>query len=305
MKHLIPAIALSGAKNIHTLIENRRVHTLAHCELNIFETYEAADAVPLRFNDFVVTSMLRGRKVMHLYDHHTFDYLPGETVIIPSGELMQIDFPEADTNNPTQCIALAIDHDKIRQTTHMLNERYPKENIWQLSYNDYHFRQDAPLAEIINRLIHICSGPDTDKDILTDLALQELIIRIIQTQNLNSATESYNKPGSSSQPLNYVIEYIKSNLSEKLTVDQLCRMACMSKVHFHRTFKKEFGISPLAFILHERIRQAKRLLTQEGISIGEISYQLGFMDTNYFQRQFKKTEGVTPGQFRLLTITDK
>ena len=294
----IKPVKLSDEKDLKTLVENRTAYTLEQCELNVFETHTTSFHVPLTFNDLVVTSMLRGKKVMHLFDKSGFDYLPGESVIVPPKVTMKIDFPEANHYNPTQCIALAIDNFHIQQTIYDLNERYPKTlsgQGWQLNYDQFHFYNNEEIAHLINKLIRVCSSSMPDKDVLADLALKELVVRIIQTQHLHASDQ---QGFNNSNPLSYIIGYINANIHQKIQIGDLSDKACMSKATFYRVFKREFGISPLDYILREKINRAKHLLLNTNQKVIAISYELGFADVNYFIRYFKKTEGPTPMQFR-------
>ncbi len=302
-KTLLHTPVLSNEKSLKTLVENRTVYSLNNCELNLFETYQESQLVPLKFNDLVVTSMLRGKKVMHLFDDPEFEYLPGETVIIPSNVEMKIDFPEASKHNPTQCLALAIDHFKINETLQFLNERYPKEgqnNFWKLDYDNYFFYNNIELASTINKLIKECMSSSITKDALADLTLQELLVRIIQTQTAKSIDT--NKLTDKNNPMVPVLEYIRANIRESINLKELSDKACMSPTSFYRYFKRELGMSPIEFILSEKIKQAKQLLKDPNVQINEVSYASGFEDSNYFIRIFKKYEGVTPKQYQLMNL---
>ena len=292
-------------KSLKTLVENRTAYTLEKCELNVFETYQATALVPLTFNDFVVTSMLRGKKVMHLYDQVGFEYLPGETVLVPAGVTMNIDFPDASANNPTQCIALAIDHQKIDNTLSFLNEKYPRlgNDYWSFSKNNYHFQNSIEIASLLNKIISICSSSLPLKDILADLNLQELIVNIIQSQNRMDLTQLDGVSNLNANPLAYITGFIKANITEDIKLGVLSEKACMSKATFYRSFKKEYGISPLEYILSEKIKLAKALLSNPKNSIKSVAFECGFHDVNYFARLFKKMESITPGQFQLISTT--
>ena len=295
---------LTNEKSLKTLVENRTVYNLNHCELNLFETYTSSNLVPLKFNDLVVTSMLRGKKVMHLFDTPSFEYLPGETVMIPSNVEMKIDFPEASLKNPTQCLALAIDQSKINTTLQFLNERYPKEGnnqFWQLNHQNYYFYNNVELATTINKLIKECMSTSITKDALADLTLQELLIRIIQTQTAKAIDDgAFADPNS---PITEVLDYIRRNISENISLKNLSDKACMSTTSFYRFFKRELGMSPIEFVIQEKIRHAKKLLKNPTIQINEVCYLAGFDDSNYFIRLFKKHEGITPKQYQLLYVS--
>jgi AraC-like DNA-binding protein len=294
-------VKLSNEKSLKTLVENRTAYTLEKCELNVFETHQASALVPLTFNDFVVTSMLRGKKIMHLYDAAGFDYLPGETVLVPAGVSMNIDFPEASRENPTQCIALAIDHQKIETTLGFLNERYPRmgADYWSFNKNNYHFQNSLEVASLLNKIISVCASNLPLKDILADITLQELIVNIVQLQN-RAELQNEQVITSNSHPLSYITGFIQSHITEDIKLEVLSEKACMSKSTFYRSFKREFGISPLEYILSEKIKRAKILLADPKNAIKSVSFDCGFNDVNYFIRLFKKMEEITPRQYQLL-----
>jgi len=298
-KNLLTPLSLSKGKELLNLVENRKAYTMNHCELNVFETYQRSELVPLTFGDLVITSMLRGKKVMHLFDKPGFDYLPGETVIVPPNITMTIDFPEATAKQPSQCTALAINNQEILSTVDFLNEQYPREDgkSWQLNYNQFHFFNNYELAQLINKLIRISTGDDLTKDILANLTLKELLVRIMQMQNLHDMQDNLHELSTGSR-FAYVVEYINNHLTEKLNIDALSQMAFMSKASFFRAFKHELGISPVDYVIKERIQLAKQLMSNPYNSISEACFKAGFNNLNYFSRAFKKTEGITASLFK-------
>ncbi len=180
-----------------------------------------------------------------------------------------------------------------------LNEYYPNlENgkEWKLEFDRYHFANNKELAASINRLISISMEDSLEKDALADLSLKFLLMRIIQTQNLAIAQE---KILHSNHQLVGVIHFIQNNLTKIISVEDLAKEAGMSKSVFFAKFKKHLGQTPVEYILKERINHAKSLLQDTSLNITDICYQSGFNNMNYFIKQFKKLEGITPKQYRI------
>jgi AraC-like DNA-binding protein len=300
-KQTLQRIDLTHPKYLQTLVENRRIFNLQNCELNIFESYKQAWRVPLTFSDFVITSMVRGKKVMHLFDKPGFDYLPGETVIVPANETMVIDFPEAEPENPSQCIALAVEAAYINNTIEYLNEFYNTDpgaqHEWRLQFNQYHFDNDTEVTGLINKLMRVCSSTDVTKNIYADLNLKELLIRLVQSQHLQQVSVEAGH-NSNHTRLQYMLHYINENITEKILVNTLCRKAYLSRNAFFKLFKEQFGLTPVDYINHERIKLAKQLLANGNQSITQTGLQCGFTDVNYFVRTFRKIEGITPGGYQ-------
>lgn len=293
-------LPLLHEKDLKTLVENRSVYTLQHCELNVFETHQQSEKVKLVFNEMVLTTMLRGKKVMHLFGSQHFDYLPGESVIVPDNEEMIIDFPEAGLDNPTQCIALAVDSGMLQDTLQLLNEKYPKaekNEAWNIDVSCFHLQNTSEITATIDRLVNISTENFAAKDVIADFTLKELLIRLMQTQARKLILDSYHKHTNTNR-FAAAVQYIKTHIHEEITVDRLSNLCCMSRPNFFRCFKREFGISPVDFILHERIKAAKLLLLDSNVTISQACYAVGVNNLSYFFKLFKRIEGKTPAEFR-------
>ncbi|WP_243836213.1 helix-turn-helix domain-containing protein [Sphingobacterium paludis] len=295
--HSLKMLPLSRSEELTTLVENRRAYTLPHYELNVFETYEASALVPLEFDDLVIINMIEGKKVMHLQEKVSFDYFPGETLLLPAYTKMQIDFPDARLEAPTQCTAITVDGAKIKEVVNYLNEFYPKDgkaSNWRFQLDKFHFSNSEELARLTNKLFQVSLSGDLHKEAIADLVLKELMIRIMQMQGLLVLEET--TVGQDDSAFYGVKQYILENLTEKLSVDKISAKVGMSKSALSRFFRNELGVSPMEFVIRMRIQYAKKLL-KEVNSVKEACFGAGFSDVNYFIRLFKQREGVTPGQY--------
>lgn len=287
---------------LKTDIEHRSTFTLNKCELSIFETHKKAENVKLSFGGFTITSMLRGKKIIHDSSNVQFDYLPGETLMLPSTSEMVIDFPEANYTNPSQCTALVIDNEYLARQMEYINEMFPRDDefdaTWELNPKQFFLQNDDNIASISTRLIKLFSGNDPMKDILVDIKLKELVLSIMRLQNCRFIDSPVLEKKHVNERFKAVIEYIRRNITANIHISELSKMAYMSKSVFYRTFTNEFGIPPNQMILHEKIRHAKFLMSNENFSMREICYETGFSDPNYFSRVFKKIEGITPTEYK-------
>ena len=240
---------------------------------------------------------------MHIEGFEAFDFFPGESVVMPTNKEMIIDFPLASKEKPTQCLALGIDALKIDEVVEKFNHNVAIENEnnnWDLDNNASHLINNADVNHLIERLTYTFTNNNKSKDVLLDLMIQELIVRLLQTKAKSLIINDTNNIFNDTR-IGTVIKFIKDNLTNKdISVDQLARKAYMSTSHFHKQFKNTLGVSPIDYINSEKIKFAKKLIKEtKDLRMSEIAYKSGFNNTSYFNRQFKKMELMTPAQFKI------
>ncbi|WP_428742803.1 AraC family transcriptional regulator [Tenacibaculum sp.] len=289
-------------RKLTTLIENKTTYASEYAELNIFETYQATKNVVLNFDSTIIASMLTGKKSMTVDNGKYFDFLPGESLVIPENLNLHIDFPDATFENPTQCLGLSIDQNKINEVVYNFNEVTAIErenNKWNLKKDSSHLTNNTEIDLLVSRLTSTFIKNTKSKDVLLDLMIQELIIRLLQSKArqviLNNVNDAFNDTR-----IGFTVKYIKEHLTENdLTLDKMAEKACMSKSHFIKKFKNTLGVTPIDFLNSEKIKLAKQLIkSNPNERISNIAYKVGFNNVSYFNRLFKKCELLTPQQFR-------
>ena len=111
-------------------------------------------------------------------------------------------------------------------------------------------------------------------------------------------TQSRQAAASQDTAVATVKAYIESHLSDELDRDTLAAMVYLNADYLSHLFKKDTGSSLINYIIDRRIAHSKELLAKGEMSIRDIAITCGFQNISYFSRQFKKSTGMTPRQFK-------
>jgi len=131
-------------------------------------------------------------------------------------------------------------------------------------------------------------------DVRQTVALLNLLLRVAPTLNAATAGEAIrNKDFLRVAP---ILDYIRDNLSEPLSLDQIASRFYISKHYLCRIFKSATGFSVMEYIIYSRVLRARQLL-QDGVSVQQAGERSGFSDNSHFIRTFGHLTGVTPGRY--------
>ena len=106
-------------------------------------------------------------------------------------------------------------------------------------------------------------------------------------------------------PVAPAISYISEHLLKKTEIPVLADLCFMSESTFRREFKRCTGLSPTRWILSEKMKKACQLLSENDLTVCEITSLLDFFDATHFRKVFKAYTGMTPSQYRLTCHTSE
>jgi AraC-like DNA-binding protein len=92
--------------------------------------------------------------------------------------------------------------------------------------------------------------------------------------------------------------WIDAHSHGDIDLEQAAAQAGISAFHFLRLFSSVLGVTPHQYLVRSRLRHAAWLLADDGLSITDIAYDVGFGDLSNFVRTFHRAAGISPLRFR-------
>jgi len=173
------------------------------------------------------------------------------------------------------------------------------EEYYNLIYKKYgpviYMGENTYISDAIDKITDLYSNSDMQFEIKASNLIVNMLTEILLVSPNNQF--SHDKKNNSIH-MNAIMDFIEKNYASDITLDDMAAVACSSKYHFCRNFKKITGYGPYEYLVKYRVNKAKSLLKETDIPVGEIAESVGFGSTSNFIQTFKKLEGLTPLKYR-------
>ena len=221
---------------------------------------------------------------------------PGEAVFINSNELHY----GYATTRPLSYYCIIFDTSLLKGSFEgNLEQKY----ITPLSQNLIVFRNevaDDPLVrECILTIMEESERKGDGYELFVKSAVYRMLALLFRDHRERILTEAQFKAQSRTlERLNTVLRFIEENYAEEISLDDLARMASLSRYRFSHVFKSLMGRGAREYINGYRIEKAEQLLKNTGMNITEVAMATGFCDANYFSRLFARYKNTSPSALR-------
>ncbi len=147
--------------------------------------------------------------------------------------------------------------------------------------------------EILGRLeSELWEGGEASESMVSSL-LTELMVKTVRYASSPESLALKDWPG-----FGRISEYMEAHIQRPATIAAMAKAGGVSKRTLLRRFKIQTGMSPMECLNNMRLSKACRLLRETSFEVKNVAIACGFHDSNYFARQFRKTIGTSPKQFR-------
>ncbi|MFI4911585.1 MAG: helix-turn-helix transcriptional regulator [Sedimentisphaeraceae bacterium JB056] len=159
-------------------------------------------------------------------------------------------------------------------------------NIWNVP-------NPAEIQSLFENIAYNCLEQSEHSQIICDSYLRILLIKLD-----SMVSDSHEHLTASRLKYLECYNFINSNFSSIISIEDVSDKCCISSIYLCRLFKKYSNTSPMAYVTRLKMNKAVLFLMQTDYSIKQISIMLNYDNQYYFSRAFKKIYGISPLKYR-------
>ncbi|MBQ7120225.1 MAG: helix-turn-helix transcriptional regulator [Oscillospiraceae bacterium] len=249
-------------------------------------------------HDFWEFLCIKKGEINILVDGEVYHLTPGQLIIYPPHSFHSV---AASHEAIINVVCFATDSramSDFKRTIIDLNE-YQLESLTRLVTLGKHLFTLAP-PEVYDRgMIPKESTKDYELQRVSNM-LELFLLDLYETESeevSQSNVLTINNANYRSEQFQKLTDYLKSNLEQNLTLEQISSDCSISIPNLHRLCRKQCGCGPITYFISLKIGVAKKLIRQSSLNFTQISQELGFSTLNYFSKLFKSKTGMTPSEY--------
>lgn len=159
--------------------------------------------------------------------------------------------------------------------------------------------ESVEISGCLRNILREMEQKNTGYEDVCQAYMEILIIRLMRSTALAVLEEP--QTVSANRQCAIVKRYIDMHFKEGLTLEQLAEEVHINKFYLSHAFKREYGVSPINYMISKRIEESKYLLAETDLSTSRIAQLLGFSSPSYFSQVFRRTQAVSPLEYRQQT----
>lgn len=160
----------------------------------------------------------------------------------------------------------------------------------------YTFDGNNDVLPCMRKILTEMQNRESNFQILCQAYMDIIVVQLMRNASVSAVPIHSRLPAN--RQCATVKRYIDHHYKENLTLDELAEKVSISKYHMAHAFKREYGVSPINYIIDCRIQEGKRLLAETDLAPSQIASILGFSSSSYFCKTFSNIEGTSPTEYR-------
>ncbi|CAH1206322.1 HTH-type transcriptional activator RhaS [Paenibacillus plantiphilus] len=196
-------------------------------------------------------------------------------------------------------IVLQFDLEQFFDHSTMPYMRFFSETKNPLSRANYIFRENdtarLEAAECIRSVLKEVTAKQIGYEMAVSMLIKQFLLLLLRNDpnKVLAESEDFDRVR-----LRSVLDFVEDHLSERIQVEEVCKLANMSYYYFVKFFKKAIGLSFTEYVNYRKIKWAERILLTKDLSVSEVGDRIGMPNMAHFYKMFKKYNDCSPKQFQ-------